>query len=255
MKLFQKLIVAVLVVALLSFTIAFVLNAYNSGKIGDKAGKIADTFTEDIVGSWTGKYSISKMSFNADGTTSLTMLGIVLNGEYSDSYDLQKDVHTLTVTYKTSLGLSVERVFTAELKDDKLSLIDSQLDTVKMIYTRENASTENKDAGNTTEIYNPGIDVYQKELLGEWLSDKISNSGYIFKDESAVHLKIYGVGYDGRDSVSIDPVSNRCLLKINYVSVAGVTVSNTYFVTIEDNILILTQKGYENISTSYYKVQ
>lgn len=255
MKLFRKLIIGVMVIALLSFTVVFILNAYNTGKIGDKAGKIADTFTEDIVGSWTGKYSISKMSFNPDGTTSLTMLGIVLNGEYSDSYDLQKEVHTLTVTYKTSLGLTVERVFTAELKDDTLSLIDSQLDSVKMIYTRENSSSENNHSSDKTEIYNPGIEVYQKELSGEWQSDKISNSGYNFKDESTVHLKIYGVGYDGRYSVSIDPASNRCLLKINYVSIAGVTVSNTYFVTIEDNILTLTQKGYENISTSYYKVK
>ena len=255
MKLFRKLIIGVMVIALLSFTVVFILNAYNTGKIGDKAGKIADTFTEDIVGSWTGKYSISKMTFNPDGTTSLTMLGIVLNGEYSDSYDLQKEVHTLTVTYKTSLGLTVERVFTAELKDDTLSLIDSQLDSVKMIYNRENASSENNHSSDKTEIYNPGIEVYRKELSGEWQSDKISNSGYNFKDESTVHLKIYGVGYDGRYSVSIDPASNRCLLKINYVSIAGVTVSNTYFVTIEDNILTLTQKGYENISTSYYKVK
>ncbi len=255
MKLFRKLIIGVMVIALLSFTVVFILNAYNTGKIGDKAGKIADTFTEDIVGSWTGKYSISKMSFNPDGTTSLTMLGIVLNGEYSDSYDLQKEVHTLTVTYKTSLGLTVERVFTAELKDDTLSLVDSQLDSVKMIYNRENASSENNQSSDKTEIYNPGIEVYQKELSGEWQSDKISNSGYNFKDESTVHLKIYGVGYDGRYSVSIDPASNRCLLKINYVSIAGVTVSNTYYVTIEDDVLTLTQKGYENISALYYKVK
>ena len=255
MKLIQKVIVGVLVVALLSFTAVFILNAYNTGKIGDKAGKIADTFTEDIVGTWTGKYSISKMEFKADGTTSLTMLGIVLNGEYSDSYDLEKEVHTLTVRYKTSLGLSVERIFTAELKDDILSLIDSQLDSVKMIYTRENASGENNGETDKTEIYNPGIDVYKKELIGEWLSDRLSNSGYVFKDESTVHLKVYGVGYDGKYSVSIDPETNRCVLKINYVSVAGVTVSNTYFVAIEEDILTLTQKNYESISTSYQKVK
>ena len=255
MKLIRNVIVGVLVVALLAFTAVFVLNAYNTGKIGNKAGKIEDTFTEDIIGTWTGKYSISKIEFNPDGTTSLTMLGIVLNGEYSDSYDLENEVHTLKVEYKTSLGLSVERFFTAELKDNTLSLIDSQLDSVKMIYTRESASDENVSSHNKTEIYNPGIDVYKNELLGEWLSDKISNSGYVFKDETTVRLKIYGVGYDGTYSVSIDPESNRCILKIHYVSVAGVTVSNTYFVAIEDDILTLTQKGNEIISTSYRKVK
>lgn len=254
MKLIQKIIVGILVVALLIFTSVFVLNAYNTGKIGDKAGKVADTFTEDIVGSWTGQHSISKIEFKADGTTSLTMLGIVLNGEYSDSYDLEKEIHTLKIKYNTSLGLSVERYFTAELTDDKLSLIDTQIDSVKMIYSRESSSSDEAVSEEKTTIYNPGLDVYKQELLGEWLSEKLSNSGYNFKDESTVHLKIYGVGYDGKYSVSIDPANNRCLLKINYVSVAGVNVSNSYYVTIEDDILTLTQKGYESVSTSYKKV-
>ena len=251
MKIIRNVIIAVLVFALLSFTAVFIMNAYNTGLIGDKAGKIEDTFTEDIVGTWTGKYSISKMEFRSDGTTSLTMLGVVLNGEYSDSYDLEKEVHTLSVKYKTSLGLSVERFFTAELKGDTLSLIDSQLDSIKMIYTREDGNFAADD--KPTEIYNPGIDVYQKELLGEWLSDKISNSGYVFNEDSSVHLKLYGIGYDGTYSVSTDPATNRCLLKINYVSVAGVTVSNTYYVAIDDATLTLTQKGNESIVSVYTK--
>lgn len=255
MKLIRNIVISVLVCALLTFTCVFVLNAYNTGKIGNKAEKIADTFTEDIIGTWTGKYSISKIEFRADGTTSLTMLGIVLNGEYSDSYDLENETHTLQVKYKTSLGISVERYFLAELKNDTLSLIDSQIDSVKMIYTRI-ASTENATESQDTElIYNPGLDVYKSELLGEWLSDSLTNSGYMFRDDSTVYIKLYGVGYDGKYSVSIDPETNRCLLKINYVSVAGVTVSNTYFVTIEDDILTLTQKNYESITNSYQKVK
>lgn len=256
MKFIQKIIIGVLVLALLVFTAVFVLNAYNTGKIGDKAGKIADTFSQDIVGTWTGEHSISKITFKEDGTTSLTMLGIVLNGEYSDSFDLNTQVHTLKLKYTTSLGLSVERYFTAELVDDTLSLVDTQIDTVKMIYTRNNQVGENQNSteGEKTVIYNPGIDVYKAELLGEWLSDSASNSGYVFKDESTVYLKIYGVGYDGTYSVSIDPNTNRCVLKINYISVAGVTVSNSYYVTIEDDVLTLTQKNMENISSTYKKV-
>ena len=254
MKIIQKIIIGVLVVALLVFTAVFVLNAYNTGKIGDKAGKIADTFTEDIIGTWTGEHSISKITFNEDGTTSLTMFVIVINGEYSDSYDLNTHVHTLKVKYTSSLGLSVERYFTAELKDNTLSLIDSQLDSVKMIYTRNGTTDESTTNENKTSIkHNPGIDVYKKEILGEWLSSDVPNSGYEFKDESNVFLKIYGVGYDGTYSVSVEPNTNRCVLKINYISVAGVNVSNSYYVTITDDILTLIQKSFENITSTYKK--
>ncbi len=255
MKIIQKVLVGVLVLALLIFTAVFVLDAYNTGKIGNKAEKVADTFTQDIIGTWTGEHSISRITFNQDGTTTLTMLGIAINGEYSDSFDLQTQKHTLRVKYKSSLGLSVERFFTAELNEDTLSLIDSQFDSVKMIYKRSSSSDKTQTQDETTKLYNPGIDVYKKELLGEWLSDDVSNSGYEFREDSSVYLKIYGVGYDGTYSISIDPVTNRCVVKINYISVAGVTVSNSYFVTIADDILTLTQKNFENITTTYQKVR
>lgn len=256
MKFIQKIIIGILVLALLVFTAVFVLNAYNTGKIGDKAGKIADTFTEDIIGTWTGEHSISKITFKEDGTTSLTMLGIVLNGKYSDSYDLNTQEHTLKVKYNTSLGLSVERYFKADLDENTLSLIDTQIDSVKLIYTRETSSSEpdNNSGDKTTKLYNPGIEVYKAELLGEWLASKSSNSGYEFRDDGTVYLKLMGVGYDGKYSISIEDETNRCVLKINYISVAGININNSYYVTIEENLLTLTQKGAENISTSYQKV-
>lgn len=258
MKLIRNTVISILVVALLAFTAVFVMNAYNTGKIGDKAGKVEDTFTRDIVGTWVGEHSISSISFNNDGTTSLTMLGIVLDGEYSDSYDLNTEIHTLKVKYTTALGISVERYFTAELEEDQLSLIDTQFNTVKMIYDRANSSGEShtsdkNDDNDKTEGYKPGIDVFRNDLLGEWLSKDIPNSGYEFKDDSSVYLKIYGVGYNGTYSVSIDPITERCVLKINYISVAGVTVSNTYYVTIDENELTLSQKSMENITAVYIK--
>ncbi len=255
MKIIRNVIIGVLVIGLLAFTAVFMLNAYNTGKIGDKAGKIADTFTEDIVGTWKGQHSISQITFNEDGTTSLTMLGIVLNGEYSDSYNLESEEHTLKIKYSTSLGISVERYFKAELKEDKLSLIDTQFDSVKMIYYRDDVlytDAQTTDSKETT-VYNLGIDVYQKEIIGEWLSEDVPNSGYEFRPDSSVYLKIYGVGYDGTYSVSIDPVTQRCVLKVNYISVAGVTVSNSYYVTIDNDTLVLAQKSMENILTTYKK--
>lgn len=258
MKIIRNAVISVLVVALIAFTAVFVMNAYNTGKIGDKAGKLEDTFTQNIIGTWVGEHSISSISFNEDGTTSLTMLGIVLNGEYDDSYDLNTEVHTLKVKYSTALGISVERYFTAELKDDQLSLIDTQLNTVKMIYNRKNISENNSDSdknndNNKEEHYNPGMDIFKRDILGEWLSEDIPNSGYEFNEDSSVYLKIYGVGYDGTYSLSIDPVTERCVLKINYISVAGVTVSNTYYVSIVDNQLTLSQKSMENITAKYIK--
>ncbi len=256
MKLIQKVIIGVLVLALLVFTGVFVLDAYNTGKIGDKAGKIADTFTEDIIGTWTGQYSISKITFKEDGTTSLTMLGIVLNGEYDDSYDLESQQHTIRVKYNTSLGISVERYFKAELKNDTLSLIDTQIDSVKMIYTKQAVDAE-PDSANTekTTVYNPGIDVYQKELLGQWVTVNSQNSGYEFKEDGTVSLKLMGIGYDGTYSVFIDEETNRCMLKISYVKVAGMSINNTYYVTIEDDILTLNQKGAENLSVTYQRLE
>lgn len=253
MKIIRNAIISVLVVALLAFTAVFVINAYNTGKIGDKAGKVADNFTEDIVGTWIGQHSISQMTFNEDGTISLTMLGIALNGEYSDSYDLEKEVHTLKVKYSGSFGLSVERYFTAELDENTLSLVDTQFDSVKMIYKRDSAqNTDNKTTDKqANDVYNPGIEVFKKDILGEWLSTDVPNSGYEFKNDTDVYLKIYGVGYDGTYSVSIDPVTDRCVLKVNYISVAGVTVSNSYYVNIKDDVLTLSQKSFENISATY----
>ena len=234
-------------------------SAYNNGKIGHKAQKVADTFTTDIIGSWTGKHSVSKMEFKDDGTIALTMLGVVIDGTYSDSYDLNTQVHTLTLKYSTVLGVSVERSYVAKLDGDKLSLTDTQFDSAKLYYTRDAANStatkdNKKDKSDKSEIYNPGIDVYQQEILGEWKVTNGKNSGYTFKDSSTVSIKLLGVSYDGTYSVSVDEATGRCELKITYASLAGLNVSNRYYVTIADDVLTLTQIGAESVSTTYQKV-
>lgn len=254
----KKAILGIILLVLIIFTALFIGNAYNTGKIGHKAEKIADTFSQDIIGSWTGKYQISGITFMEDGKTSLTMLGVALDGTYSDKYDIETEKHTLTLKYKTVLGLSVERSYFAKLDGDKLKLTDTQLDSVELRYTRSGAADETaeiteKNENAETTVYNPGVEVYSKELLGAWKDSNGTNSGYEFFDDSTVSIKLMGISYEGKYSVSIDEATNKCLLKITYASVAGINVNNSYYVTIADGVLTLSQKGAESISATYVK--
>ena len=248
----KKAVLGIVLLILIIFTVVFVADAYNTGKIGNKAEKVADTFAQNIVGTWTGKYSVSKITFKDDGTTSLTMLGVALDGTYSDKYDLETEKHTLTIKYKTVLGLSVERSYDAKLDEDKLKLTDTQLDSVELRYTRTGEADSSSEKGETT-VYNPGIDVYSKEILGKWQDSHGTNSGYEFIDDSTVTIKLMGISYNGTYSVSIEEETNKCLVKITYASVAGLKVNNSYYVSIADGIMTLTQRGAENISTTYKK--
>ncbi len=259
MKLIRRLIIAAMVVILLGFTVFFVLDAYNTGEFGNKAGKISDDFTEQLVGAWTGKYSISEISFEDDGTTSLTLLGVELKGEFEDSYDLEKEEHTLRIKYISSLGVSVEKYFKAELSGDTLTLTDTQLDSVKMVYTRgskahRDGAEDKKTTESTTFLPNQNESFYKEKLIGTWSSTASQNSGYEFREDMTVNLKLLGIGYDGNYSVYIEEGSNRCVLKINYISVGDINVNNSYYVNIEDDTLTLTQKGAETLKTTYNKV-
>lgn len=261
MKAIKKIIVFVLVVALLGFTAFFLVSSYNSGKIGHKAEKVAGNFETDIIGTWDGAYSISSLTFMDEGKTGITMLGITLDGTYSDDYNLESETHTLTLKYNSSLGISVTRSFIASINEDKteLTLVDTQAQSIKMTYTKhdENAVTQAESATTSankeTTVYNPGIDVFKSSVIGKWTSDKGSNSGYEFVDSSKVTVTLLGVSYDGTYSVSVEESTNKYVVKINYISVAGVNISNSYYVTIEENSMTLVQKGAESFSTTYTK--
>lgn len=259
MKIIRNAIISVVVIALLAFTAFFVLDAYNKGTIGNKAEKVADSFTEDLIGTWQGEYSISRITFKEEGKVSLTILGASLNGEYQDSYDLEKETHTLKVKYTTSFGVSVEAYYIAEINENQLSLIDTRLDSVKMIYTRVGAG-DSSDADatkstSTSKVYNPGLKRATKDLMGKWNSTQSQSSGFEFKENSEVSLRLLGIGYDGTYSVEIDDVTNRVILKVDYISVGNVSVSNSYYLSIEDGVMTLYQVGYENISTTYTKAE
>lgn len=253
MRFVKKIIIGVLVLGLLAFTAVFVLDAYNTGKIGDKAGKTAEDFTESILGTWDGQNALSRITFKADGKATVTLLGVELDADYTDSYNLETQRHTLSLRYNSSLGLSVERYFTARIDGDRLMLIDTQFESVTMWYTRSTDSADDSVGKEDQTVYNPGVEVYQKELLGKWISSVSQNSGYEFREDSTVYIKTVGIGTEGTYNVSIDEATNACVLKVNYVSIAGINISNSYYVTIEEDLLTLTQIGAENIKTTYMK--
>lgn len=260
MKIIRYAIISVVVIALLAFTAFFVLDAYNKGTIGNKAEKVADSFIEELIGGWQGEASISRITFKEDGKVTLTVLGAALNGEYEDNFDLETQKHTLWVKYTTAFGVSVEAYYIAEINGDKLSLIDTRLDSVKMIYTRIGSSAENNTdletdttGKSSDKVYNPGTKRAMKELMGKWNSTQSQSSGFEFKEDSTVSLRLLGIGYDGTYSLETDAATNRIVLKIEYISVGNVSVSNSYYMSIEDDIMTLYQVGYENISTTYKK--
>ena len=132
-------------------------------------------------------------------------------------------------------------------------LVDTQFESVTMWYTRSTDVNSGSDGKEEKTVYNPGVEVYQKELLGKWVSSVSKNSGYEFREDSTVYIKTIGVGTEGTYNVSIDTVTNACVLKVNYVSIAGMSISNSYYVTIEEDLLTLTQIGAESIKTTYMK--
>lgn len=94
MKYIKWLIASVVVVALLIFTSVFVINAYNTGRIGNKDEKVANEFIEEIQGVWkntsTGTVAskVSTVRFGEDGRLTVIVLGQTAGGTYSDEYDL-----------------------------------------------------------------------------------------------------------------------------------------------------------------------
>ena len=67
-------------------------------------------------------------------------------------------------------------------------------------------------------------------------------------------MKISLVGFtaDGTYSLAMNE-SGRCEMKINYVSLAGVSVSNTYIVELTEGEMTLAQKNAESVSVTYVR--
>lgn len=270
MKYIKILIASVLVVVLLLFTAVFVADAYNTGKIGNKDERVASSFTEDIQGVWknTSKGSIaaqlSLVSFGENGELTVVILGQKANGEYRDSYNLNTKKHTLTVKGNIYGGLSIERDFEVALSDDENTLILNDTKgslNFTLVRTDEKELTTEKTTVKTTtpkaeksEADTKLTKKYSESILGKWVSKLNSASGYEFTNENTVKISLVGITTDGSYTLTADK-NGKCELCIKYVSVAGVSVSNTYFVEITENELTLIQKGAESISVTYTKTQ
>lgn len=273
MKYIKWLIASVVVVALLIFTAVFVINAYNTGKIGNKDEKVAEEFIEDIQGVWKNTSSgsvaskIANVSFEENGKLTVGVLGQTASGTYSDEYDIDTQKHTLTVSGKIYGGLSVERTFEAELSEDKntLTLKDTKgafdftlVRTDKSELARKTTApssaiktTEHTKTEKTT-VVDGDVEEYAQALLGKWVSKLSSASGYEFVDSENVKISLVGFTADGTYSLSINE-NGQCEIKINYISLAGVSVSNTYIIRLAENEMTLIQKNAESVTVTYIK--
>lgn len=267
MKCIKILIASVLVVALLIFTAIFVVDAYNTGKIGNKDERVALGFVEDIEGTWknTSSGSIASMvsgaRFSENGELTVWTFGQKASGEYSDTYDLDTKQHTLTVKGNIYGGLSIERDFTAELEKDTLTLKDTKSSlSFTLVRAEENELTTEKtttaqpktEKSTKSEATSAVPKNYSKAILGKWVSKLSSASGYEFAEDSTVKISLIGFTTEGSYTMTMDE-NGECELSIKYISVAGVSVSNTYFVEVDQAQLKLTQKGAEAVSVTYIK--
>lgn len=272
MKFIKWLIASVVVVALLIFTAVFVINAYNTGRIGNKDEKVANEFIEEIQGVWkntsTGTVAskVSTVRFGEDGRLTVIVLGQTVGGTYSDEYDLDSKKHILTVKGNIYGGLSIERSFEASLNEDKdtLTLKDTNgsfdFTLVKTdeteLTTEKTTQKQETTVRKTDKPTAPTGDTakYAEALLGKWVSRLNMASGYEFVDYSTVRISLAGISTDGTYTLSLNE-NGRCEVKINYASLAGMTVSNTYIAEIGETELTLIQKNAESVSVTYVKAQ
>lgn len=272
MKYIKWLIASVVVAALLIFTAVFVINAYNTGRIGNKDEKVAGDFVEDIQGVWkntsTGTIAskVNSVRFGEDGRLTVVVLGQTASGTYSDEYDLDSKKHTLTVKGNIYGGLSIERSFEASLNEDKdtLTLKDTKGSfDFTLVKTDETELTTAKttQAPKTTvpkteksTALSGDAAKYAEALRGKWVSKLSSASGYEFIDDSTVRISLVGFSTDGTYSITANE-NGKCEIRIYYIGVAGVTVSNTYIADIGETELTLIQKNAESVSVTYVRAQ
>lgn len=247
-----KWLVAVGIVILITFTAAFLINSYNKGDIGNKAEKTAEDFSQQLEGTWTGKYQISKFTFKDDKTVSLEILGVSLIGNYSNTYSLKTETHTVELIYKTALGISVDRRYTAKIDGDTLTLVDEDIPSIEMTYKRFDPSNQTEAITTTvtttttaeavTETSGDPVsgDIYSS-ILGKWQGSKNKISGFDFKENGIVKLTLLGIGYNGTYTLFKEDGTGRTRLNVVYASVGEVEIRNKYYVDFKpDGTMTLT---------------
>jgi len=260
MKYVSKIIIALVIVGIIAFTGIFLLTQYNTGKIGNKAEKMAAEFNEQLEGTWKGEYSISKLTFDDSDTVTLTLLGANVDGEYKTKYDLESETYTITVKYTTILGVSVDLKFIAELEEDTLTLTEKKISSIEMKYTRFNGTEDDDDTTKSTSAKSDSTqetikldkknEKIRSSLMGNWISQKNSASGYTFAEDGTVRVSLLGVSYDGTYTLSTDE-NNKLSVTIVYASVAGLEVRNSFYVDIDSNILTFSEVSDNSVKLYY----
>lgn len=252
-------VACVLLVAALAVTASVLITNYAR----KKPERLAGDFQSDIVGTWSGNYDISSLTFRENNGVSLNMLGINLNGTYSVKYDKDSQRYTLALIYDSSVGVSVKRSFDASVSEDgkTLTLNDLQSD-FKLVYKKsENQSTSNAVTSGTQassapseQKTNSAADVksFSAELKGKWQGVSDSD-GYQFYEDGSVDVNLLNLSAKGTYTVTHE--GEKYKLKISYKTVVGTTISNSYYAEISESTLTLTQIGLESLSVKYTRVQ
>ena len=249
--------VIILVIAVIAAIAVFVAGFIIIGNyINKKPERLAQSFKNKIIGTWTSDYDISELSFYKDDTAGLNILGISVSGTYPVAYEKETEQYNISLTYNSDIGISVSREFTNVKLDEinnTLTLTDKN-SNVNIVLKRETAenntssvsSTENNDSGKNTGTSDPNL---QKKLLGKW-NNSNDNGGYVFYEDGTADVSLSSFNTKGTYTVSKDD-DGKTRLKVSYKTAIGMTISNSYYAQIENDVLELSQVGAENIILKY----
>ena len=243
-----------LVAAVIVGTVVIAVN-YNK----KKPERLTEDFTQKIAGVWEGSNDISSLRFDESGGATLTVLRVPVNGSYTVECEPETLNYTLSLSYKSSIGISVSRSFDATLyeAENKLVLKDKQSGVELTYYKSDSASTQPDTTAKTqmtmqtesTTAAEKTDSAFEKSLLGKWKSAS-ENSGYEFLEGGKVNVSLLSVSVEGTYTVTTEN-DGRVRLKISYKPPVGASVSNSYYAEINGDSLVLTQIGYETISLNY----
>ncbi len=228
-----------------------------SNYINKKPERLAESFKEKISGTWTGDYDISEVTFNNDNSVQLKLLGIELSGTFTVSYDKETEQYSMNISYNSDIGISVSRDFTNVKLDEINNTISLNDKESGVVITLKRKNTENSTdnittQNNDTEKKNDSASsdkAFQKNLLGKWINSN-DNGGYCFYEDGSVDVSLSNINAKGTYSVSKDD-DGKTRIKISYKTSIGMSISNSYYAQIKDDVLALSQVGAENIVLKY----
>lgn len=252
-------VVCVLLVAAVAVTASVLITNYER----KKPERLASDFQEDIIGTWSGNYDISSLTFGDNSSVSLSLLGVKANGKYSVKYDEESHRYTLSLSYDSSVGVSVKRSFDASMSEDGKTLTLNDLQSsLKLVYNKSteqitsNSDTSTTQVSTTSKNQKSGVDAeidsFSSKIKGKWQGVSGSD-GYEFYDDGSVDVNLLNLSAKGTYSVTSE--EGKIRLKISYKTVVGATISNSYYAEIGNSTLNLTQIGLESISVTYTRIQ